>query len=234
MKPIHSQRIERYLSAAVAEPLSQSMRGWHGPPIALATEHGRVWVGGDGEFRGTLREGAFGSLADWMEAKVRRTVRGLNRGVRKVARNESAYAGFASLSDLISEATTGGKAQDLLFQKAATTATTAGNAFVARNVGTLPSARGTGGTSGTGVKTVRTTTGALRFDNAAGGDTLHLTTLTMQATAVSSLLLYDNLWDMTYNHATSTSTAVDASNRPDRYQTAALAPGNFVSGEITT
>lgn len=47
-------------------------------------------------------------------------------------------------------------------------------------------------------------------------------------------MLCDRLWDMTYNHATATSTAVDANNRPDRYQTAALAPGNFISGEITT
>jgi hypothetical protein len=122
----------------------------------------------------------------------------------------------------------------LLFRKAATTATTIGNAFVARNVGTLPSARGTGGTSGTGVKTTSATTGALKFVNPASGDTTHITTMTVQATAVSSLLMFDCLWDMTYNHASSTSTAIDASNRPDRYQTGALAAGSFVSGEITT
>ena len=108
------------------------------------------------------------------------------------------------------------------------------NAFVARNVGTLPSARGTGGTSGTGVKCTSATTGALPFANATAGDTLHITTITAQATAISSLLLFDCLWDMTYNHATATTTAIDSANRPDRYQTAGLAPGNFVSSEITT
>lgn len=47
-------------------------------------------------------------------------------------------------------------------------------------------------------------------------------------------MLVDRLWDMTYNHASALSTAIDSANRPDRYQTAALAPGNFISGEITT
>jgi hypothetical protein len=138
------------------------------------------------------------------------------------------------LSDLISEATAGGKAQDLLFSKAATTATTAANAFSCFNVGTLPAAGGTGGSSGTGRACVRTTAGALGQANPAGGDTQHLTTVTVQATAISSLMLVDRLWDMTYNHASSTSTSIDGSNRPGRYQTAALAPGNFISGEVTS
>lgn len=235
MKLIHGQRLERYLGQGVAEPLSRSMRGWYGPPIAVATNHGRVYVGGDGEFRGVLREGAFASIADQAEAKYRAAVRGLARGVRRVARGGTAYAGFASLSDLISEATVGGKSQQLLFQKVATTATAVGNAAVARNVGTLPAARGVGGASGTGTACTSATAGALAFANpTVGGDTTHITNITVQASAVSSLLLFDCLWDMTYNHASSTSTAVDAANRPTRYQTSALAPGNFISGEITT
>jgi hypothetical protein len=143
-------------------------------------------------------------------------------------------AGFASLSDLIAEATLGGKSQMLMYSKSPTTGTTAGNAVSAWAFGTLPSTGGTGGTSGTGRKTIRTTAGALSFANAAGGDTLHVTTWTGQANAVSSLMLYDRLWDMTYNHASSLSTAIDSANRPDRYQTLELAPGNFISGEVTT
>lgn len=234
MKPIHSGRLERYLGAGILEPLSQSMRGWYGPPIAVATSHGKVYVGGDGEFRGTFREGGFATATDYMEVKLRKARQGISRGVRRVSRQESAYAGFASLSDLISEATAGGKSQQLLFNKVATTATTAGNAFVARNVGSLPAARGVGGTSGTGVACTNATTGALNFVQPTGGDTTHITTLTVQASVISSLLLFDCLWDMTYNHASSTSTAVDSSNRPTRYQTTDTAPGNFISSEITT
>jgi hypothetical protein len=84
------------------------------------------------------------------------------------------------------------------------------------------------------ISSVVSTTGALKVVQPSGGDQSHITTITLQASAVSSLLLFDCLWDMTYNHASATSTAVDASNRPTRYQTAALAPGNFLSSEITT
>lgn len=229
MKPTHSGRLERWLGPAAVQNLSDTMRGWYGPPIPVAGVPGLVYACGDGDFCGPIKGGYFGNVVDFTQQRY-------NRILREWSRRQSGtlHAGFASLSDLISEATSGGKSQQLLFQKAATTATTVGNAFVARNVGNLPTARGTGGTSGTGVKTTSATTGALTFANPTGGDTTHITTITVQASAVSSLLLYDNLWDMTYNHASSTSTAVDSSNRPDRYQTSVLAPGNFISGEITT
>ena len=228
MSNTHSQKLERWLGLEATEQLSKMMKGWYGPPIAVAGVPGKVYACGDGDFCGPIKGGYFGNVVDFAEQRYKRILREYTR------KNRSTMHGFSSLSDLISEATQGGKSQYLVFSKAATTATTVGNAFVSRNVGTLPAARGTGGTSGTGVKTTRTTTGALGQANAAGGDTLHITNITVQASAVSSLLLFDCLWDMTYNHATSTSTAIDSANRPDRYQTAALAPGNFISGEITT
>ena len=51
--------------------------------------------------------------------------------------------------------------------------------------------------------------------------------------ATNLLLLYDRLWDMTHTMTVDPRT-VDTANLPTRYQTAALAPGNFVSGEVTT
>jgi len=222
-------RIERWLGPELVCQMSENFRHWQGPPVGIVGVPGGVSIGRGGEFVGPIKGGQFGNLVDFSEQRVKRIMRNFTK-----SQLSRLNMGFASLSDLISEATTGGKGQDLVFSKAATTATTAGNAFIARNVGTLPSARGTGGTSGTGVKTTRSTTGALVQANAAGGDTLHLTTCTLQATAISSLMLFDCLWDMTYNHASATTTAIDALNRPDRYQTAGLAPGNFVSSEITT
>lgn len=229
MANTHSQKLERWLGSEVTEQLSQSMRGWYGPPIPVAGVPGHVYACGDGDFCGPIKGGYFGNLADFVKQRSDRIWRNYVRLNR-----HKAGAGFASLSDLISEATTGGKSQQRLFQKSPTTATTVGNGCVARNVGTLPSARGVGGTSGTGVKCTSATTGALVFANPTGGDTTHITNITVQASAASSLMLFDCLWDMTYNHATSTSTAIDGVNPPDRYQTAALAPGNFISGEITT
>lgn len=229
MKSTNSQRLERWLGTECVERMSREMRGWYGPPIAVAGVPGRVYATGDGDFVGPIAGGYFGNLADFSRQRARRIMREWS-----MRQQYTAGAGFASLSDLISEATSGGKMQNLLFNKAATTATTAGNAFVARNVGALPSARGVGGTSGTGVKCTKATTGALSFANPTGGDTTHLVNFTVQATAASSLLLFDCLWDMTYNHASSLSTAVDSANRPDRYQSLTTAPGNFMSSEITT
>lgn len=228
MRNTHSQRLENWLGAEQVEQYSRMMRGWYGPPIAISNVPGHVYACGDGDFVGAIRGGYFGNLTDFAVGRARSALR------RAINRPGQLNAGFTSLSDLISEATAGGKSQQLLFQKAITTATTVGNASNGFNVGALPVAGGVGGTSGTGRACTRTTTGALKQDDPTGGDQQHITTVTIQASAVSSLMLMDRLWDMTYNHASSTSTAVDTANVPTRYQTAALAPGNFISGEITT
>jgi len=234
MKPVHSGDLERWLGTSVVEHLSQSMRGWYGPPIAVANTLGTLYVAGDGDFYGKLKAGRSSSLLDLMADRVRQAAAGVHRGVRRMSRKARFSAGFSSLSDLISEATTGGKSQTLYWQKSNGTGTGVGNAIVMRNVGTVPAARGVGGTSGTGVACTNATTGHPAFTNPSGGDTTHITTVTAQAGSIQSAMLFDCLWDMTYNHASSTSTAIDSANRPTRYQTAALAPGNFVSGEVTT
>ncbi len=234
MKHVHSGDIERWLGAECAEHLSRSMRGWYGPPIALANTMGAVYVTGDGDFVGKLSAGRASSLLDLAADKARLFLRRLDGAIRRVRRNGKLHAGFSSLSDLISEATAGGKSQSLFWQKSNGTGTTVGNAICMRNVGTMPAARGTGGTSGTGVALVDSSGGAPVFTNPSGGDTTHITTIVAQSGSIQNAMLFDCLWDMTYNHASSTSTAIDSANRPTRYQTGATAPGNFISGEVTT
>ena len=225
----HSDKLDRWLGAGQTEHYSQMFRNWYGPPVALAGVPGNVYVAKGGDFVGPIKGGAFGNLWDFAVQRQRRILR------KTLERNRHKLnAGFASLSDLISEATSGGKSQLLVYSKTGANPTNVANAVSLWTANALPAAGSTGGTSGTGRKTVRTTVGALPQVNAAGGDTLHLTTWTGLCTAVSSAMLVDRLWDMTYNHATALSTAIDALNRPDRYQTAALAPGNFISGDITT
>jgi hypothetical protein len=229
LRPTHADRLDRWLGEGQTAVYSEMFKDWYGPPVPIAGVPGAVYIAGGGDFVGPIKGGGFANLLEFAHQRQRRILRNwLNRQSR------TTNAGFASLSDLISEATAGGKSQLLMYSKSVTTATTVGNAISHFNMGTLPSASGIGGTSGTGRKTIRTTTGALRQANATGGDTLHLTTWTGQANAVSSAMLVDRLWDMTYNHATATNTAIDASNRPDRYQTSDLAPGSFISGEVTT
>jgi hypothetical protein len=134
---------------------------------------------------------------------------------------------------LINEATVGGKLQFKSFVKAGT-AGIVGRSNSLWNVGSIPAAGGVGGAAGTGVEKTRTSTGALRQVDAAGGDTLHFIGGTFQADrGTQVLLLYDRLWDMTHD-MTIDPRSCDAANPPTRYQTAALAPGNFISGEVTT
>lgn len=232
MRNTHSQQLERWLGTEQVESFSRSMRGWYGPPIPLVGVPGGIYACGDGDFCGRIRGGYFAGLADFTMSRLASAAKRTQKKLHGPATFH--MPGFASLSDLISEATTGGKAQDIYFNKVATTNTTAGNSFNHWNVGAWPAAGGDGGSSGTGRATTRTTAGGLNQQNVTtGGDYQHITTITVQATVAASLMFYDRIWDMTYNHASSTSTTVDTNNPPTRYQ-AGLASGNFFSSDIVT
>ena len=227
MRSTHSSKLERWLGASQVEHYSEMFKNWYGPPVPLAGVPGSVFVTGGGDFVGPIRGGGLSNLWDFAVSRQQRVFRNFLK-----RQKSTANMGFSSLSDLISEATTGGKSQLIHFHKVGTTVTTVGNASSLWAVGTLPPAGSTGGTSGTGRECTNATTGALPIVNAAGADTLHLTTITALAGVVSSMMLVDRLWDMTYSHTT-TGTAVDASNRPTRYQSTD-ASGTFISGEVTT
>lgn len=228
MRHTHSHRLENWLGTDQVERLSASMRNWYGPPIAIANVPGRVYAMRGGDFCGPIRGGYMDNLADFA---VQRTRRVLRQFAKK--QHGTFHAGFSSLSDLISEATTGGKAQTLMFTKAGA-AGVAARSNTLWNVGSVPAIGAAGGTTGTGVARVRTDAGALTQQNAGAGDQLHITTMTVQASVAGQmLLLYDRLWDMTHT-MTVDPRSCDAANPPTRYQTAALAPGNFFSGEVTT
>lgn len=228
MRHTHSQRLENWLGTDLVERLSDSMRNWYGPPISIANVPGRVYAMRGGDFCGPINGGYIGNLADFA---VQRTRRVLRQFAKK--QHGTFHAGFSSLSDLISEATTGGKAQTLMFTKAGA-AGAVGRSNSLWGVGAVPAIGAAGGTTGTGAARTRTTQGALTQLNAAGGDQLHITTMTVQGSVAGQmLLLYDRLWDMTHT-MTVDPRSCDAANLPTRYQTAALAPGNFFSGEVTT
>ncbi len=226
----HSERLERWLGADQVAAISAAMRHWHGGPIAVGPLPGAVYAMPGGDFTGMIRGGQFMGLAEYMAERLRTALR------RSALRHRGTlHAGFTSLSDLVSEATAGGKMQEHNFNKVGTASAAAPEPMSLWNVGAKPTAGGVGGTSGTGRACTRTTTGALGQDNpATSGDQLHLVSADAAASVPNTLLVYDRLWDMTYNHASSTSTAIDSANRPSRYQTTSLAPSNFLAGEVTT
>lgn len=228
MRAVLERDVERWLGREAVQNLVVATEQWYGPPIPVAGMPGRVLVARGGHFVGRMRPSRFARLAD---AAAFHTALAVKRWTR--SQRVSLNAGFASLSDLIAEMTTGGKGQMRPFTKAGA-AGVAARSNSLFNVGAQPVAGGTGGTTGTGRICTRATTGSLGQANAAGGDQLHLTTMVVQASVAGQmLLLYDRLWDMTHT-MTVDPRSCDAANVPNRYNTAALAPGNFFSGEVTT
>ncbi len=126
-----------------------------------------------------------------------------------------AAMGFASLSDLISEATTGGKRQMLYYQKASFT-TVAGAAFSLWQAAGIPGAGDPSPAAPTGAACVAATNGALPFTDPASGDTLHLVSAAGFSTvAAGALLFYDRLYGVA--PSTSVETVQPITGTPIRY-----------------
>lgn len=224
----HAQKLDRWFGVETTEKISREMHGWYGPPILVGnTPRGSgVWVGKGGDFVGPIRGGGFGNAAEYYWSKARRIS-------RQVARRQQGVcnAGFSSLSDLISEATTGGKRQDFWWIRGATT-----NAATNQTMwplGTYPTAGAAGAAIPGGAAPTSATVGALcPFVNPTGGDTAHITTLQSQFTSVACLLLYDRIFHAaSVLHSTTGNQAV--SGVPTRYATT-TSPGNFLTLEATS
>lgn len=198
-------------------------------PVPLALTHTRIYKGG-------LIPASAGDESNYSRDLRRATAPPSRASIGYAMRGRPtapiAGGAFASFSALIAAAS-GGKGQHLLFTKAGT-AGIAGRSNTLWNVGAVPAAGGVGGTTGTGVAKTRTSTGALTQANPASANTNHVIGGTFQGSVGTQMLLvYDRLWDMTHT-MTVDPRSCDAANPPTRYQTAALAPANFLSGEVTT
>jgi hypothetical protein len=133
--------------------------------------------------------------------------------------------GFASLSDLISEATTGGKQQTIAFHKTGTSVAQGGWESLWYRAA-KPGAGGTPAARPGGAVPINTTTGALGQQNAASGDTLHVTTINAMADrAPYATLFYDRIFHASaIDHTIATSQSL--TGVPTRY-TGTAARGNF-------
>jgi len=228
----HASKLERWLGVEHCEAISAQMTNWYGPPIAVATVPGRVFAMPGGDFRGVIRAGQFAGQWDFYRQRCRRIFRQWEKRQQRTMN-----AGFSSLSDLISEATTGGKRRDFLFQKAGTTGVV-GATNTLWFVGAQPAAGAAAAAAPGGTIPTDATTGAFLFVNPTGGDTLHfITGNTTASVAGNTLLLYDRLFSVT---KTMNSTATEAvTGVPTRYQnTTAGNPdsiaGNFLMIECRT
>lgn len=223
-------KLERYLGADEVARISSSMRGFHGTrPILVGGMPARrgVWVGNDGDFVGTIDGGGFAGALDAVGDRVARAFRKISR--QSAARFE--MAGFSSLSDLISEATTGGKKADYTFNKVGTTGVIGATNSLWR-VGAHPVAGNAASNAPGGNVPTRTTTGALPLWNpSTAGDTQHFVRADVIASVGgNTLLMYDRIFEV--NKTMASATAENVTGTPTRYQATTNTPdsadGNFL------
>jgi hypothetical protein len=219
----HSSRLERWLGKECVDSISKSMRGYHGTkPIAIANVPGHIYATNDGDFVGGIKGGYFTTFFELCLGR-------LNKAVKKIANGDRLYTGFSSLSDLISEATTGGKKQQFMIAKTGVT----GVANIANSlwdVGANPQAGGTSAAAA-GSSPDNTTNGSIRYTNPTGGDTMHFIGATMVPTVgANCLLMYDRFYQVNHNIANDPQSI---SGTPTRYQSNA-AINTFLTAFVTT
>lgn len=226
MKNTNPGRLERWVGASEVERLSRMMRGWYGPPIALAGVPGDVYACGDGDFVGECRVGYEATALD----RWRDVARALRRGYRHAARRHGVLqtGGFASFTDLLSEAR--GKRQTLAFYKSVGMFTNGGSSLFTLAAGT-PGPGTVPAASPGGTVYTSATPGAFPFTNAASGDATFVCGSTSMATLQAScLLLYDRLFGA---NKTMSSTATEAvTGVPTRYQSTTSTNPDYVAGNF--
>lgn len=218
----HSARLERWLGAENVELMSRQMRGWYGPPIAVSGVPGSVWVGKDGDFVGIIRAGHLGSAIDQFAARFRRRLR---RQFSQV------NTGFASLSDLIAEASAGKQKDYNYFKTGATGVAGATNTLWFS--GGQPTTGANAGAAPGGTPWTKTSTGALDQVNGStfgGSDTLHFVLANILATAGNQLLFYDRLFSATKTMNSTTNEAV--TGVPTRYQSTTASDPDHAGGNF--
>lgn len=228
----HDQRLERWLGAGKVEHLSNAMRNWYGPPIAIQGVPGNVRAIGGGDFIGTIREGFEVTAMD----RARDLARRLQRAARIATSPKRAilHTGFASLSDLISEATAG-KRYEYIFNKSGPTGVANVTSSLWR-VGPQPAAGSAGSAAPGGRAPDDSTTGAFAFTNPTSPDTQHFVAgFPMASVVPNTLLLYDRIFDVAKTMNSSATEAV--SGVPTRYQSTTQtdpnsARGNFLFVEV--
>lgn len=226
MKSTHSARLERWLGSERIEEISQSMRGWYGPPIHLLDCPGSVRVCGDGDFVGPFERGLFFSAKDALELALKRAAK---------MPQSTCHAGFTSISDALSRASQGFRTSPGgMFNKVGPTGVV-GVTSSLHKVGPQPEAGVAAAAAPGGTAYVDTDTGGMIFANPAAGTTRLVGADVACGTVGHSLLLYDRIFGVAKTMNSSATEAV--TGVPTRYQSATAtaedyAGGNFLFVEV--
>jgi hypothetical protein len=222
----HSDRLERWLGADQVARVSLAMRDFY-HPIALHGVPGAVYAMPGGDFTGEIRGGQEIAAVE----RARCTLRRIQRSrLARSALSRRQLGAFGSLSAII-QAATGGKKQDISFQKVSTASNAVANAMDLFYVGNLPSAGGAGAAVPGGTAQTNSTTGALAYANPTNANTGHFVTGYVTGSVVANtLLLYDRLFSVLKTASSSATEAVTGTF--SRYQNASATAADYIGGNF--
>lgn len=223
----HAGRLERWLGADKVEQMSESMRDWYGPPIAVAGVPGSVWAHAGGDFKGPIASGQFGSAIDYAQDRLMRILKGWPIRQRATLN----MAGFSSLSDLIAEATAG-KGRQFAFQKNGPTGVVNVTSSL-WGLGSMPIAGASASAAPGGDALTSLSVGAFPYTNpsSSNGDTQHFVKgEALASVAGNTLLLYDRLFQVNKTMASTTTETV--TGVPTRYQSSNSSDPDYIGGNF--
>lgn len=225
-RPTHGARLERWLGKEQVQQMSDAMAKWYGPPIAVSGVPGNVWALPGGDFGGIIKSGQFINAVDYGLMRLKARLQRMGQRNR-----QQCNAGFASLSDLIAEATSG-KRVEIQWSKTGSNSVATG-ACSLWGLGNVPAVGGAGSAAPGGRACDGTTTGAIPGLYNVSPDTRHFVLgSAITSLASTTLLMYDRIFDVA---KTMSSTATEAvTGVPARYQSNTATDPDFAGGNFCT
>lgn len=241
-KSTHSDKLERWLGAETVQRVSNEFKDFY-YPVPLNGVPGKVFVMPGGDFAGEIQAGAYMSKHDSALETMRRVRQRADRHVKTskaamtmldMVKADNAQmrslSAFASV-DAVIAAVTGGKGQQLLFQKVGVASNAVGNANDLWTRAGYPAAGAAGGASPGGTSPTSASTGALPFQNIGVANSGHYLSWTLTASVVNnSLLLYDRLFAVVKTMASTATQAI--TGVPTRYQNTSSTALDFIGGNF--
>lgn len=238
----HADRLERWLGKDQVERISAQFAGFY-YPVALHGVPGNVHVMPGGDFTGEIKAGSFLSKQDGAATVLKKLQHQASRRVAKHAAlgrlvdmiraeevNLASIGAFASI-DAVVAAYTGGKGQQILFQKTGVASNAIGNSNDLWTRAGFPAAGAAGSAAPGGIAPTAATTGALPFKNLGTANTGHYLNWAVSASVVSnSLLLYDRIFAVAKTINATTAEAV--TGVPTRYTSTVAGNVQYAGGNF--
>jgi hypothetical protein len=241
-KSTHSDKLERWLGAEQVNQLSIQFKDFYWP-IPVKGIPGNVFIMPGGDFAGEIQVGSYFNKHDAaaatikklqlkaeLKAKYNKALNTLVDIIRAENRAILSVGAFASI-DAVIAANTGGKGQQMPFQKTGIAAAAIGNANDLWNRAGFPAAGGAGSAAPGGVAPTSATTGALPFKNLGTANTGHYFNWSVSASVINnSLLLYDRLFAVVKTMNSAATEAV--TGLPSRYQNTTAGAVDYIGGNF--